>query len=304
MVTSQLSSKEQSPKVSVCVMTYNQVRYIRQCLQSLVDQKTNFDFEVIVADDCSGDGTQEIVKEFEARYPGCIKALFNGTNLGPAGNYLQIHGLARGQYIAQMDGDDYALPGKLQAQADFLDQHPECTFVWHRMFVLYEATGTMVEDPIRPELLPRDGFTRGDLLRYITIGPNGSKMYRATVRELDLPAFPVLDFFVNVDQIGNGTATFVGDEPLMVYRARIGIASRGNFVNLSLRNSLLHLYSKYPQYRVQISTAAVGRLVVAIQNGNWRDFVMFAGLVAKVFRCGSVRDILAHWRFLMMFRLP
>ena len=304
MVTSQLAGKNKSPKVSVCVMTYNQVRYIRQCLQSLVDQETNFDFEVIVADDCSADGTQEIVKEFGTRYPDCVRALLNETNLGPAGNYLQIHGLARGQYIAQMDGDDYALPGKLQAQADFLDQNPECNFVWHRMFVLYEATGTMAEDLIRPELLPKDGFTRGDLLRYITIGPNSAKMYRATVRELDLPAFPVLDFFVNVDQIGNGKAAFVGNEPLMVYRARIGIASRGNFVSLSQKNSLIHYSSKYPEYCVQISTAAVGRLVVATMNRNWRDFIMFTGLLARVFRFGSIRDILTHWKFLMMFRLP
>jgi len=292
------------PKVSVCVLTYNHARYVGQCLQSFVDQKTNFDFELIVADDCSGDGTQEIVKEFAARYPGRIRAVLNEKNLGGSANILHAHALARGEYIAQMDGDDYALPGKLQDQSDYLDLHPECNFVWHRMYVLYQATGAMAEDRIRIEHLPKGGFTRGDLLRYMTIGMSSSKMYRAKVRSFAIPPFPVMDFFINVEQIGNGTAAFVSDKHLGVYRAGIGIASRGHYAKTAQNESLLYFFSKYPDYGVQISSAAVGRLAVATMNGNWRDFMLFAGLLARVFRFGSIRDILSHWKYFMMFRLP
>ena len=289
-----ISRNEPSPKVSVCILTFNHARYIRQCLQSFVDQETDFDFEVIVADDCSGDGTQVIVKEFAARYPGCIRAVLNENNLGGSMNYLKAHSLARGKYIAQMDGDDYALPGKLQAQADFLDEHPEYTFAWHRMYVLYEATGRMAEDLIRLEHLPKKGFTRGDLLRYITIAPNGSKMYRAKVRDFEIPPLPLLDFFINVEQIGDGSAAYVGAKPLMVYRAGIGIASRGSVIKELINDSLLYFAAKYPDYAVQISSAAVGRVVVALMNGSWRDFSLYAGLLARVFRIGSIRDIFSH----------
>lgn len=75
-----------NPKVSVCVVTYNQEKYIRQCLQSIVDQETNFLFEIIVADDCSTDGTAAIIRDFYHKYPSIIKSFFHYRNIGPAKN--------------------------------------------------------------------------------------------------------------------------------------------------------------------------------------------------------------------------
>ena len=109
------------PKMSVCVITYNQERYIGQCLQSLVEQKTDFDFEVIVGDDCSTDGTLAVVQEFVNRYPDIVRTILQPTNTGGSKNYLQVHAAAIGTYVAHVDGDDYALPGKLQAQAEVLE---------------------------------------------------------------------------------------------------------------------------------------------------------------------------------------
>lgn len=292
------------PKVSVCVVTYNQVGYISECLQSLVNQETEFAFEVVVADDCSTDGTQHIVREFAARYPDLIRPLLNDSNLGPWLNYQRAHALARGQYIAHMDGDDYSLAGKLQAQSAYLDQHPECNFVWHRIYVLNDATGELTEDRTRIEELPAQGFTRRDLLRYMTIGISSSRMYRARVRDFETPPFPVLDFLTNVEQIGNGTAAFVGTRPLGVYRAGIGIASRGTFVRELQKKTLLYLMARYPEHDVQVSTAAIGRLAVAVRERNWHAIVLFSGLLVRVFRFASIGDVLRHWKYLMMFRLP
>ncbi|MDA1381025.1 glycosyltransferase [Plesiomonas shigelloides] len=123
-------------KVSVCVVTYNQEKYIAECLQSLVDQVTNFPFEIIVGEDCSTDKTREIVLEFQNKYPDIIKPLLHEQNVGASKNYLMTHAKACGKYIAHMDADDYALPGKLQAQADFLDKNPKCNMVFHRMDVI------------------------------------------------------------------------------------------------------------------------------------------------------------------------
>jgi len=111
-----------TPKVSVCVITYNQEKYIRQCLQSIVDQETDFDFEVIVGEDCSTDGTRAIVQEFSEKFPNIVKPIYQKKNIDGGGyNFLTVHRAARGEYVAHIDGDDFALPGKLQAQANILE---------------------------------------------------------------------------------------------------------------------------------------------------------------------------------------
>ena len=125
----------QEIKVSVCVVTYNQERYIAECLQSLVDQETNFNFEVIVSDDCSTDRTPEIIKDFQRRYPNIIKPILHKKNMGAYKNFIFVHKQAKGKYVAHMDGDDYALPGKLQIQADYLDHNAECNIVWTHILV-------------------------------------------------------------------------------------------------------------------------------------------------------------------------
>ena len=128
-----MDTQEKKPKVSVCIITYNQEKYIRQCLQSIIDQETNFDFEVIVGDDCSTDGTRTIVQEFVERYPSIIKTIVQEKNTGGSKNNLDVHAAAIGKYVAHVDGDDYTLPGKLQLQANVLDADLMCTAVWHRV---------------------------------------------------------------------------------------------------------------------------------------------------------------------------
>ena len=77
-------------KLSVRVITYNQERYIGQCLQSLVDQNGSFDFEVVVGDDCSTDGTKAVVQEFVESYPGIVRAIFQEKNTGGLRNRVSI----------------------------------------------------------------------------------------------------------------------------------------------------------------------------------------------------------------------
>src|SRR6266480_3387289 len=126
---------QKTPKVSVCVVTYNQNQYIRRCLQNIVDQETDFDFEVIVADDCSTDGTRAIVQEFADRYPKLMRPILNPKNLGPFQNYRHAHQAALGDYVAHIDGDDSACRGKLVKQKRYLDRHQDCVLVAHRMSI-------------------------------------------------------------------------------------------------------------------------------------------------------------------------
>lgn len=118
-------------KVSVCVLAYNQRNFIEKCICGIVSQKTNFEFEVLVHDDASTDGTAEIIKEYEKKYPNIIKPIYQkenrfskGVQISKTYNYPR----AKGKYIAFCEGDDYWTDeNKLQAQVDFLDNNPEFT---------------------------------------------------------------------------------------------------------------------------------------------------------------------------------
>ncbi|HYO16574.1 MAG TPA: glycosyltransferase [Thermoanaerobaculia bacterium] len=128
-------------KVSVSITTYNHERYIAEAIESVLMQRTSFDFELIVGEDRSRDRTREIVLDFERRYPEKVRAVLPEENLGGGGKriFVETLRLCRGQYIAAMDGDDlWTSPEKLQIQADFLDAHPECSACYHDVINLYE----------------------------------------------------------------------------------------------------------------------------------------------------------------------
>lgn len=291
-------------KVSVCVVTYNQQDYVRQCLQSLVDQQTDFPFEIIVADDCSTDATRDIIAEFAERYPGLVKPVLREVNLGAYANYISAHEHASGKYIAHMDGDDYALPGKLQQQADFLDRNEWCNIVFHRMNIMNAAKGVIVEDAIDVDGFRSPRFDRGDFLRLVTIGMNSSKMYRAEIRDFPPADFPAIDFFMNVEQIGEGQAAFVGKEPLGVYRASIGIASAGMGTRILLKKSMLYFAEKYPANRKHIAAAASVIFLAALKNRRWEVCRLFLPVLAKTFWLDALPVLWQDRKIIPMLIIP
>lgn len=125
-----------SPLVSVITSTYNHKNYIRQALESIVRQKTNFKFEIIVHDDASTDGTMDIVKEFYAKYPHLIVPILQKENQYQLGvNKLPsiFLPIVKGKYIALNEGDDFWTDDyKLQKQVDYIENHDDCSMVVHR----------------------------------------------------------------------------------------------------------------------------------------------------------------------------
>ena len=127
-------------KVSVLVPVYNLERFIEPCLESLLTQAVDFDFEVIAIDDGSSDGSWALMQKLAAHYPQ-LRALQNPQNIGLARTQKRLLTEARGDYIAYVDGDDLALPGKLQAMADYLDAHAECAVCYHEAEVFDSDSG-------------------------------------------------------------------------------------------------------------------------------------------------------------------
>lgn len=149
------------PLVSVTVATYQHVNYIRQCLEGILMQKTNFPYEIIVGEDGSVDGTQDICKEYAEKYPDRIRLFIRDRNLSQFvaenGKVTRFNGIwnrmsARGKYIAWCEGDDYWIdPLKLQKQVDFLESHPDYGLIYTQAKVLQgkkyvQIVGSEVKD--------------------------------------------------------------------------------------------------------------------------------------------------------------
>jgi glycosyltransferase involved in cell wall biosynthesis len=117
-------------KVSVLVPVYNLARFIEPCLLSLLEQQTDFEFEVIAIDDGSSDDSWAILQRLAWQWPR-LRVLQNKKNIGVCLTIRALLEQARGIYMVYVDGDDLALPGKLQALTNYLDRHPDCGFVYH-----------------------------------------------------------------------------------------------------------------------------------------------------------------------------
>jgi len=292
-----------TPKVSVCVVTYNQQKYIRQCLQSIVDQETDFDFEVIVGDDFSTDETRAIVSEFAERYAGIVKPLFHGKNVGACANYKHTHDQAIGEYIAHVDGDDYCLPGKLQSQARILDTDSGCNIVWHRMQILTDDQ-TLHDGPphLSENRLSCTRLDRGDILQFIAVGLNSSKMYRKSVRSYATPSFPVVDYYANVEQIRDGYARYATGGYYGVYRSGIGISSQGRDTRDILRECFLLFSRKYPKLRARTNAAALTYFVADLRQAR-STWPMFLRTSVQTFSFTGVLRFLHGLYFMRALRV-
>jgi glycosyltransferase involved in cell wall biosynthesis len=133
------------PKVSVCLITFQQEALIAQAIESVLSQATPFEVEVVIGEDASTDGTRAIVMEYARRFPAAVRLVLQAANRGLLRNFIDTFRACHGEYIALLDGDDYwTSPDKLARQAGFLDQHPDCSMCFHNVAVLL-ADGTFWE---------------------------------------------------------------------------------------------------------------------------------------------------------------
>ena len=124
-----------APLVTV-VITYNQEHYIRKAIDSVLAQKTDFDFEVYITEDCGTDGTRAILEEYAAQYPQRIRLNLREKNVGISRNWYEGLCAAKGEFVCTLEGDDWWRDeSKLQKQADFLRAHPDYLAVSHTLLL-------------------------------------------------------------------------------------------------------------------------------------------------------------------------
>ncbi|WP_417533262.1 glycosyltransferase family 2 protein [Marinobacterium stanieri] len=227
-------------KVSVCVITYNQENHIAECLQSLVDQKIDFPFEIIVGEDCSTDRTRKIVEEFALKYPDLIVRNYHDENLGAVQNAITTYRMAKGKYICHMDGDDGALPDKLSRAALLLDNNPNCVMATHNVIVVSDKSEKICDN--------LKGFESGiysmeDLIKNLPFFTNSAKMVRkfACIESLNLLHNNAVDVELHLLESRFGKIFHI-NSPLGFYREMVGVSSNKKSVNPLIVEGYIRLF--------------------------------------------------------------
>jgi glycosyltransferase involved in cell wall biosynthesis len=136
-----------APMVSVIVCAFNREVMISQTIDSILQQKCSFPFELIIGEDCGTDLTRNICIDYQKKHPSIIKLILHDTNKGAGGNWAISMKAARGKYIASCDDDDYwHNPAKLQLQVDYLEDNPDYGMVHTEIDVLDEKKRSVVKD--------------------------------------------------------------------------------------------------------------------------------------------------------------
>jgi len=215
----------QQPLLSVCVITYNHAKYVREALDSILSQITTVPFEIVVGDDCSTDGTKEILLQYQLDYPKLFRLLLSKRRLGEFTgngqlNFIRVLSSVRGEYVACLEGDDFwSDDHKISSQIQTLKLDPKIAMVCHRVEYVfqedfdqqllheYDSLRTSDGKMIFPEFTSTRTLTWQELLKRNTI-QTCSIMYRKS----SIPSIP--HWMLNLA---------MGDWPLCLHAATQGI---------------------------------------------------------------------------------
>jgi glycosyltransferase involved in cell wall biosynthesis len=220
MEAAQLS---QTPMVSVWIITYNHEKFIRQCLESVLAQQTNFTFEIIIGEDCSTDNTKKIIQEFEEKYPTVIKPIYQSCNVGAYRNaYEFCYPALTGKYIACLEADDYWTDElKLQKQVDLLEKDQTAVACFTQVKVLLDQENRF-EDHWSAARPIKSRYSLTDILHTFNI-VTCTLLFRNIYKKLpyDPLSFPTGDVSLSAFLLLQGDAIFL-NEVTAVYRIHGG----------------------------------------------------------------------------------
>ena len=227
------------PRVTVVCITYNQENYLAKALDGFVSQQTNFPFRVFVGNDCSTDGTAEVLKRYAENYPDLIIPFNRRENMGAQRNLIDLCERAESEYIAFCEGDDFWIDeSKLQKQYDFMERHKDFRACFHDTEILVEDLGHkwfLAKDYSNTDdgkmrwstghksFLVKDSYTIED---YIPCGfVHTSSMFFRWDYSLTIPDWYyqhiVGDYTIWALQIGLGRFGYI-NETMSVYRKNLG----------------------------------------------------------------------------------
>jgi glycosyltransferase involved in cell wall biosynthesis len=264
-----------NPLVDINIASYNHANYLKHTLEGVLSQQTSFHYRILIGDDCSTDGSIEIIKEYERKFPDRISTIYQKINLGlnhPEKNGIILLKKSTSKYIALLDGDDYWTdPLKLQKQVDFLENNPDFAICFHAVTLLNEETQQTENKYYNKDVSTIEDLCQGNYIH------TASCIFRNGLIE-KLPKWfsssPVGDWPLYLMAAEHGKIKYI-DEPMAVYRMhnkgiwskqdRLGMFLKWRKVIILLNN---HFKGKYKKYFYAGLTKTYLELVKLYRNEN------------------------------------
>jgi glycosyltransferase involved in cell wall biosynthesis len=203
----------EDPLVSVCLITYNHELYIRKAIESVLMQKVNFSWEIIIADDCSIDATQSIINEYYSKYPLLIKPILRDKNVGAGLNFLELIHSAKAKYIAYLEGDDYWTDvNKLQKQFDFMESNSDFSMCYHKVNWQFMYESSVFNDyPIESNIGDETFLTAKEVLEKGWLIRSCSMFFRKIILPKGFEFLHVGDYPLHILLADRGKIGFIND---------------------------------------------------------------------------------------------
>lgn len=220
--------------VSVCMMTYNHESYIAQAIESVLMQRTDFKYELIIGEDLSTDKTRTICAKYAELFPDVVKLIPRTSNLGMVGNFVDTIAKCNTKYVALLEGDDcWVDPRKLQKQVDFLEREKGYSGCYHDAFVYYEDAK---DNKVRlfNKVAPPNPVTIEEYIKCWCV-PTASLVFRREYLQVPDWFSKIYNWDWAIEIImADKAPMYYMDEPMSVYRKHSG----GNSFNPFYRNEL------------------------------------------------------------------
>lgn len=245
--------------ISVMVITYNQERYIRQCLDGILSQKTQYRFEIVIGDDASTDKTFDIIQEYKERFPSKIRSINEKHNVGVVRNFIRTIKSCRGEFLAFCEGDDYWIDeNKLESQVSFLIQNSDYGLCYTDYNVFNEDDQTTIKGYLSSiNSIPIEGFHPDKMIK----GDSQIMTLTTCVRKSLLDE----DYL----RIMNDKSLLVGDFPTWLW---IGLKSKIHFYKQSTavyrvhKNSFTNSFSKENRWKFARSHYYIRKKIINFLN--------------------------------------
>lgn len=222
-MSSQTLSGSVEETISIFMITYNHEPYIRQALDSILSQKVNCQYKIVVGEDRSSDNTRSILQEYAGNHPEKFTLLLNDQNKGWMENFRQTLEACKGRYIAFLEGDDYwTNPSKLQHQLDFLNRNPEYNACFHNARVIDEDDpqhDSLVYEHDRKREVTVADLGDGDYLKFCTLFCRNDKEAFEPIFSGKIPA---KDVSVGYCLLLNGSHAYYEADVWAVFRKHFG----------------------------------------------------------------------------------
>ena len=223
--------------VSVLMITYGHEKYIRQAIEGVLMQETDFDFELIVANDNSPDNSDKVIVDLIENHPKgkLIKYIDRKNNIGMQANFSDAYSNCSGKYIANCEGDDYWTgPYKLQKQVDFLENNTDYVLVFHKIKILH-PDGKLVNDFVTK--VPENYETLETLAKYGNYIHTPSVVFKNVITNLpyEITISPIGDYFLYLILAQHGKLKYF-EEEMAVYRFGVGIHSTQGQIKMAKSN--------------------------------------------------------------------